>query len=161
MMLNATEFLEARTILIRNADDNCHRQEWTQSLVVPFPRKENLRQCQNYRTIIRISRPSKIMLRVILNRLKAKTEELLVEEQAGFGPGRSAVERIFNSRVIMEKYLQHQRDLFHNFIYLKVFDRTWHAGLWQVIRNFNINEGLVQAIPSLYENSSSSVLLNS
>ena len=38
------------------------------------------------------------MLRVILNRLKAKVEELLAEEQAGFRPGRSTVEQIFSSR---------------------------------------------------------------
>ena len=56
------------------------------------------------------------MLRVILNRLKAKAEELLAEDQAGFRPFRSTVEQIVNSRVITEKHLQHQRDLFHNFI---------------------------------------------
>ena len=42
-----------------------------------------------------------------------------------------------------------------------MFDRVWHAGLWQAIRSFNILEGLVQAIQALYENSSSAVLLNS
>ena len=52
-------------------------KEWTQSLVIPLPKK-----CQNYRTISLISHSSKIMLRVILNRLKAKAEELLAEEQA-------------------------------------------------------------------------------
>ena len=35
--------------------------------------------------------PSKIMFRVIRNRLKAKAEELLAE-QAGFRPGRSTLE---------------------------------------------------------------------
>ena len=34
------------------------------------------------------------------------------------------------------------------------------AGLWQVLRSNNIDEGLVQAIEALYENSSSAVLLN-
>ena len=36
----------------------------------------------NYRTISLISHPSKIMLLVILNRLEAKAEELLAEDQA-------------------------------------------------------------------------------
>ena len=45
----------------------------------------------------------------------------------------------------------------------KVFDRVWHAGLWpvQVIRSFNIEEGLVQAIQAQYENSSNADLSNS
>ena len=62
----------------------------------------------------------------------------------------------------MEKLLQHQRDLFHNCLdSKKVFDRVWQAGLWQVLRGLNIDEGLVQAIQALYDNSSSAVLLNS
>ena len=42
-----------------------------------------------------------------------------------------------------------------------MFDRVWHAGLWQVFRSFNTEEGLVQVIQALYENSSSAVLMNS
>ena len=72
-----------------------------------LPRKGNLKQYQNFRTINLISHPSKIMLRVTLSRLKTKTEELLAEEQAGLRPGRSTVEQIFDSRVITEKNLQH------------------------------------------------------
>ena len=101
-------------------------KEWTQLLAVALPQKSNLKQCQNYCIISPISRPFWIMLRVILNRLKAKAEELLAEEQAGFRPGRSTVEQIFNSRVIIEKRLQHQRYLFHNFVdFKKAFDRVW------------------------------------
>ena len=69
------------------------------------------------------------------------------KKQAGVRPGQSTVEQTLNSRVIIEKHLQHQRDLFHNFIdFKKAFDRVWHAGLWQVLRSFNIEEGLVQTI---------------
>ena len=102
------------------------------------------------------------MFWVILNWLKAKAEELLAEEQAGFTQGRSTVEHIFNCRVTIEKHLQHQRNLFHSFIdFQKAFDRVWHAGLGQVLRSLNIAKGLVQAIQTLYETSSSAVLLNS
>ena len=102
------------------------------------------------------------MLKVVLRRLKTKAEELLAEEQAGFRAGRSTTEQIFNCRVLIEKHLQHQRDLFHNFIdFKKAFDRVWHDGLWWVLRSFNVEEGLVQVIESLYKNASSAVLLNS
>ena len=80
----------------------------------------------------------------------------------GFRPGQSTVEQIFNSRVFTGKYPQHQRHLFHNFMnFQEVFDRIWHADLWQVLRSFEIVEGLVQAILTLQENSSSTVLFNS
>ena len=135
--------------------------EWTRSLIIPLPKKGNLRQCSNYRTISLISHTSKIMLRIILNRLKNEAEQHLAEEQAGFRPGRSTVEQIFNCRILMEKHLQHQRDLCHNFIdFKKAFDRVWHKGLWQVLRNFGIEEGLIQTIEALYNTSSSAVLLN-
>ena len=76
--------------------------------------------------------------------------------------GRSTVEQIFNARVIIEKCIQHQRDLFHNFIDVKkAFGRVFHAGLWLVLRSFNIEEGLAQAIQAPHENSSNAVLLNS
>ena len=102
------------------------------------------KECENYSTIRLISHPSKIMLRVILNRLEAEAEELLAEEQAGFRRGRSTVEQTFNSRVIVVKHLRYQRDLFHKFIdFKKAFDIIWPAGLRQVFRSFNINEGLV------------------
>ncbi|GFR75435.1 endonuclease-reverse transcriptase, partial [Elysia marginata] len=135
--------------------------EWTKSLVVPLPKKGNLRLCNNYRTISLISHPSKVKLRVKINILKPKAEEILAEEQDGFRAGRSTVEQIFNCRILIEKHMQHQRDLFHNFIdFKKAFDKVWHDGLWHVLRGFNIDEGLVKTIESLYMNSNSAVFLN-
>ena len=43
---------------------------WTQSLVITLPKKGNLQRCQNYRTISLISHHSKVMLKIILNRLQ-------------------------------------------------------------------------------------------
>ena len=89
---------------------------WTQSLIITFPKKSNLQLCQNYRTISLISHSSKVMLKVILNRLKPQAEEIIAEEQAGFRAGRSTTEQIFNLRILCEKYLQHQQNLYHVFI---------------------------------------------
>ena len=64
----------------------------TQSLVITLPKKGNLQQCQNYRTISLISQPSKLVLKITLNRLKPQTERVIAEEQAGFRAGRSTTE---------------------------------------------------------------------
>ena len=98
---------------------------WTQSLIITLPKKGNLQLCPNYRTISLISRPSKVMLRILLNRLKPQAEEIIKEEQAGFRAGRSTTEQIFNLRIFCEKYLQHQQSLYNVVVdFKKAFDRV-------------------------------------
>ena len=65
---------------------------WTKSLIITLLKKGNLQLCQNYRTISLISHPSKVMLRILLNRQKPQAEEIIKEEQAGFRAGRSTTE---------------------------------------------------------------------
>ena len=110
---------------------------WIQSLIITLPKKGNLHLCQNYRTISLISHSSKVMLKVILNRLKPQAEE------------------------IIEKYLQHQQNLYHVFIdFKKAFDRVWHAALWATMRKYNISANLVRTIEQLYDKATSAVQMN-
>ena len=135
---------------------------WTQSLVITLPKKGNLQWCQNYRTIGLVSHPSKVMLKVILNRLKPQAEKIIGEEQAGFRVGRSTTEQIFNLRIIREKYLQHQQVLYHVFIdFKKAFDGVWHAVLWATMKKYNISTNLIRLIKNLYDKATSAVLFNS
>ena len=60
--------------------------------------------------------------------------------------GKSTVKQIFNSQVTIKKHLQHQHNLFNNFILLKT---VRNAGLWWILRSFNIAGGLVQDINAL------------
>ena len=134
---------------------------WTQSLIIPIPKKGNLKKCENYRTISLISHASKILLRIILNRLNPMVESILAEEQAGFRKKRSTTEQILNCRIMSEKYIEHGKILCHNFIdFKKAFDRVWHKGLWNILRNYNIDENLILIIESLYNKANSAVLIN-
>ena len=63
--------------------------------------------------------PTKVVLKIILNRLKPQAEKIITEEQAGFTAGGSTTEQIFNLSILCEKYLQHQQDLYHVFIDFK------------------------------------------
>ena len=101
------------------------------------------------------------MLKVILNKLKPQAEKIIAEEQAGFRAGRSTTEQIFNPRILCEKYLQHQQDLYHVFIdFKKTFDRVWHSALWATTKKYNISTNLIQVIKNLYNKATGAVLFN-
>ena len=94
--------------------------------------------------------------------MKPQAEKIIAEEQAGFRAGRSITEQIFNLRILCEKYLQHQQDLYHVFIdFEKAFDRVWHAALWAIMKKYNISTNLIQVIKNLYNKATSAVLFNS
>jgi len=44
-------------------------EEWTSSTFIPLPKKGDLKQCANYRTIALVSHASKIFLWIILERI--------------------------------------------------------------------------------------------
>ena len=84
------------------------------------------------------------MLKIILNRLKPQAEKIIAEEQAGLRAGWSTTVQIFNLRILCEKHLQHQQDLYHVFTdSKKAFDRVWHAALWATMKMYNISTNLI------------------
>ena len=135
---------------------------WTQFLVITLPNIGNLQQCQNYQTISLINHPSKVMLKIILNRLKPQAEKIIAEEQAGFRTGRSTTQQIFNLGILCKKCLQHQQDLYHVFInFRKALNRVWYAALWATTKKYNISTKLIHVIKNLHEKTTSAVLFNS
>ena len=97
--------------------------------------KGNLQLCQNYRTTNLISHPSEVILKILLNRLQPQIEEISAAEQVGFKAGRSTTEYLFNLRMLCEKYLQHQKNLYHVFIdFKKAVDKVLHETLWATMK---------------------------
>ena len=92
---------------------------WTTSLIIPIPNKGDLKKCSNYLTISLISHTSKIISRIILNRLTPQAEGILYDEQVGFIKNCSTTEHILNCRILMEKHMDQQRQVYHNFIDFK------------------------------------------
>ena len=85
--------------------------EWTFSTFIPLPKKGDLKQCANYRTIALVSHANKILLRIILERIRVKTETEIADEQAGFRQGRGTKDQITNLRILMHKAREHQQPL--------------------------------------------------
>ena len=103
-----------------------------------------------------------LLLKIKLNRLKPQAEKIITEEQAGFRAGRSTTEQIFNLRILCEKYLQHQQDVYHVFMdFKKAFEKVWHTALWATMKKYNISANLICVIKHPYQKTTSTVLFNS
>ena len=70
----------------------------------------------------------------------------------------SNTEQIFNLRILLEKYLQHQQTLYH--VLKNAFDRVWHDALWATIRKYKINTKIIPDIENQYDKAQSAVPFN-
>ena len=126
-------------------------EEWTQSIFIPLHKKGDVLECNNYRTIALVSHASKILLKVILERIKQKLETEIAPEQAGFRPKRGTRDQIANLRIIMEKARERNQPLYFCFIdFTKAFDMVKHDQLWLVMLEMGFPPHLVQLLRNLY-----------
>ncbi|XP_047489123.1 uncharacterized protein LOC125039328 [Penaeus chinensis] len=96
-------------------------------------------QCSDFGTTSLISHASKILLKIILVRISPLIERQLDESQLGFRSGRGTRDAIFMLRILAERTIEKQKNLYLSYIdYTKAFDRINHAKLLEVMEKANI-----------------------
>ena len=78
-------------------------QDWKRSAFIPVPKESNAKECSKYSTVTLISHASKVMLKILQDRLQQYVNCELPDVQAGFRKGRGTRVQIANIRWIMEK----------------------------------------------------------
>ena len=73
-------------------------QDWKRSVFIPIQKKDNAKECSNYRTTALISHASKVMLKILQARLQQYMNHELPDIQAGFRKGRGTRDQIANIR---------------------------------------------------------------
>ena len=63
---------------------------WKRSVFIPIPKKDNPKECSNYRTTALISHASKVVLKIVQARLQQYVNRELPDVQTGFRKGRGA-----------------------------------------------------------------------
>ena len=71
-------------------------QDWKRSVLIPVPKKGNVKECSNYRTIALISHASKVMLKILQVRLQQYMNGELPDVQVGIRKGRGTRDQIAN-----------------------------------------------------------------
>ena len=83
-------------------------QDWKRSVIIPIPKKGNIKECSNYRTIALISQASKVILKILQARLQRYMNPELPDIQAGFQKGKGSRDQIANICWIIEKAREFQ-----------------------------------------------------
>ena len=151
-----TELLWRLCVKIWNQEE--WPKDWCRAVFIPLPKKGDLKECANHRTISLISHASKVLLKIINARMEKKMELEIPEEQAGFRRGRGTRDQIVNIRNIIEKCRSHRTPLYLCFIdYAKAFDCVSHEMLWDAMRNMGFPAHVVDLIGRLYKDQESAV----
>ena len=95
-----------------NLENSAWPQDWKRSVFIPIPKKSSAKESSNYCTIALISHASKVMLKILQDRLQQYVNRELPDVQAGFRKGRGTSDQIANIRWIIEKARVPEKHLF-------------------------------------------------
>ena len=126
-----------------NLENSAVAQDWKWSVFIPIPKKGNVKECSNYRTIALISHASKVMFKILQARLQQYVNHELPDVQVGFRKGRETRDQIANICWIIEKAREFQKNIYICFIdYAKTFDCVDHNKLWKILKGMGIPDHL-------------------
>ena len=95
------------------------------------PPKIGTVECDHHRTISLMSHHTKVILRVLMNRMRNKILPEISETQFGFMVDEVTRNSIFSMRTLLERAIEVQKDLYLCFIdYTKAFDKGKQSDLF-------------------------------
>ena len=105
----------------------------------------------NYHTVAFISHASKVMPKILQDRLQQYMNYELPDVQAGFRKGRGITDQIANIRWIIKKAREFQKNIYFCFIdYTPLFDCVDHNKLWKILQEMGIPDHLTCLLRNLY-----------
>ena len=126
-----------------NLENSAVATDWKRSVFLPMPKKGNAKECSNYRTIALISHSSKVMLKILQDRLQQYVNQEFPDVQASFRKGRGTRYQIANICWIIKKAREFQKNIYYFFIdYAKA---VWLCGskkLWKILKEMGIPDHL-------------------
>ena len=108
--------------------------EWTDGIIVEIPKKGNLHDCDNWRDICILPVVSKMIAKVMLERIRDLLISTVDAEQAGFRAGSSHTDHINSVRIIIEQCKEFRSGLHMILIDSeKAFDSVNRDCIWQAL----------------------------
>ena len=122
-----------------------------ESVFITIPKKGDLLKCSNYRLISLMSHVTKIILRVLMNRIKMKIYAEVSWSQFGFRKNKGTRNAVFVMRTLAERSIEMQKNLYAVFIdYEKAFDRVKHHEIMKDLEQIGVDQKDRRLLETLY-----------
>ena len=119
---------------------------------------DHQQECSNYHTIALILHASKLILKILQDRLQQYVKCELPDVQAGLRKGRGTRNQIANICWIIEKPREFQENIYLCFIdYAKAFDCVDHNKLWKILQKMGIPDHLTCLLRNLFADQEATV----
>ena len=127
-------------------------QDFRSALIVTiYKRNSDRAECGNHRGISLLAIPGKVLAKIVLNRLKFISEEVLPESQCGFRVGSSTSDMIFTLHQLQEKAAEQHQPLYVVFVdFTKAFDTFDRTTLWKILETYGCPDKLVNTIKQFH-----------
>ena len=122
-----------------------------QSIFITLPRKPKAQSYSEYRTISLMSHITKILLKVIEQRIVKKIDNEVSRLQSRFRTRSGTREGIFNLRTVCEQAIDLGKDVYICFIdYTNASDRVKHSKIIECLPEIGIDDKDLQIITKMY-----------
>ena len=121
------------------------------------------RRClrKSYRAISLLSIPDKVLNKILLNKIREKTEVYTSDRQLGFRPNRGIVDAIFIVRQLVQKAKERGIKCHYHFVDLKsAFDTTWRKALWKIMRSIGMKKKMVHIVEKMHAKTTCDVVVD-
>ena len=120
-------------------------------IFITLPKISGTTKCEKHRTISLMSHITKLILRVVMNRVRGRMLQEKAPEQYVFMPDKGTCNAIFVLRRMSERAVEKQKDIYACFIdYSKAFDTVRHGPLIDLLKEIDVDSHDVQLLVNLY-----------
>ena len=136
-------------------------EEFTKIVMIPIPKKVNATECSDYRTISLIPHASKILLKILTQRIEGNAKEYISKTQFGFRKGLGTREAIGVMRMMSERSLENDNKIYVCFVdFEKAFDRVSWVQMMKVLKSIGVDWRDRRMVMNLYMNQEAMVRVN-